>query len=146
MKKNCVMIIDDDDYTIELYKMLMEWSENKEYVKTELSAAKAMNDLKALNEKNPEKFPDYVLLDLRMPEMHGFDFIRKFEKNFPERKNKTGVIITTSSIINKEKEEAFRFSSVKKYIVKPIPADYIEKLVTEGMELTEAQKNNSSKM
>lgn len=133
MKKNFVMIIDDDNYTIELYKMMMEWSENKAHVKIELSAAKAMNDLIKLEEENSGRFPDYILLDLRMPEMHGFDFIRKFEQNFPEKGNKTVFVITTSSVINKEKEDAFGFKSVKEFLVKPIPADYIEKLVTEGV-------------
>ncbi|HKJ78709.1 MAG TPA: response regulator, partial [Prolixibacteraceae bacterium] len=82
----------------------------------------------------PKIFPDYILLDLRMPEMHGFDFIREFEKSFPQRINKTVFIITTSSVIQKEKDEAFKFESVKEYIVKPIPPDYIEKLVTVGLE------------
>lgn len=133
MHKNNVLIIDDDSYTIELYNMIVEWSEYKKNITTELSALKAMDYLKEMNENHQEKFPDYILLDLRMPEMHGFDFIRTFEDSFPERKNSTSFVITTSSVIKKEKEEASQFTGVKDYLVKPIPADYLEKLVKEGL-------------
>ncbi len=130
MKKNNILIVDDDNYTIELYNMLISWSPYKKYVITQEHAIQAINYLSDLNTNNPAAFPDYILLDLRMPEMHGFDFIRLFEEKFPDRKSKTSFIITTSSVIKKDKEEAFRFECVKDFIVKPIPGNYIEKLVT----------------
>lgn len=129
MNKNHILIVDDDNYTVDLYDMLIEWSDYKPYVFTELSALKAMDFLNETDRKSPEKFPDYILLDLKMPEMHGFDFIRKFEENFPEPKKDTKFIITTSSVIQKEKEKAFQFNRVTDYLIKPIPTDYLEKLV-----------------
>ncbi len=130
MKKNHILIVDDDNYTIELYNMLISWSPYKKYVTTQEHAVQAMKYLLDLHLNNPEVFPEYILLDLRMPEMHGFDFIRLFEENFPDRKNKTNFVITTSSVIKKDKEQAFQFDCVKDFIVKPIPGNYIEKLVT----------------
>ncbi|MFW5755727.1 MAG: response regulator [Tangfeifania sp.] len=132
MSKNHILIVDDDNYTIDLYNMLIDWSGYKTNVITELSALKAMDKLIELHRENPEQFPEYILLDLRMPEMHGFDFIRKFEENFPQPKKNTEFIITTSSVIQKEKEKAFQFNRVTDYLIKPIPTDYLEKLVNKS--------------
>lgn len=129
MSKNYILIIDDDEYTVDLYNMMIEWSDYKSYVTTELSALKAMEKLSELNANNPDQFPDYILLDLRMPEMHGFEFLEKFEEIFPKPKKDTQFIITTSSVIQKEKEKAFRFKRVTDFIIKPIPTDLLEKLV-----------------
>ena len=129
MSKNHILIIDDDNYTVDLYNMIIEWSDYKPYASTELSALKAMEKLTELDAENPEQFPDYILLDLRMPEMHGFDFIRKFEENFPQPKKNTEFIITTSSVIQKEKQKAFQFSRVTDFLIKPIPTDYLGKML-----------------
>ena len=129
MSKNHILIVDDDNYTIDLYNMLIEWSGYRPYITTELNALKAMEKLIELDRETPDQFPEYILLDLRMPEMHGFDFIGKFQENFPEPKKDTQFIITTSSVIQKEKEKAFQFNRVTDYLIKPIPTDYLEQLV-----------------
>lgn len=129
MIKKHILIVDDDNFTIDLYNMLIEWSGSKTYISTEMNALKAMEKLAELEREAPERFPDFILLDLRMPEMHGFEFLQKFEENFPEPKKNTEFIITTSSVIQKEREKAFQFKRVTDYLIKPIPTDYLEKLV-----------------
>jgi len=130
--KHYIMAVDDDTYTISLYDMIARWTPDKSYFTTEMNADKALDTLDNIYQNSPEKFPDYILLDLRMPEMDGFEFIRKFEKNFPQRKNKTFFIITTSSIIDKDKKEAFDFDCVLDFVIKPISPDFINKLITQG--------------
>ncbi len=132
MKKNYILIIDDDKFSIDLYKIILGWTPYKSYVTMEGNATRAIEILNERHINSPEKFPDYILLDLHMPEMNGFEFIREFEKSFPDEKNKTKFIIITSSILRKDKELAFSFESVKDFLVKPIPRDYIEKIVVEG--------------
>ncbi len=129
MSKNHILIVDDDNYTMDLYNMLIEWSGFKTYVSTEMNALKALEKLIELDRETPDRFPDYILLDLRMPEMHGFEFIRKFEENFPNPKKNTEFIITTSSVIQKEKEKAFQFNRVTDFLIKPIPTDFLGELV-----------------
>lgn len=129
MGKNYILIVDDDQYTIDLYDMMIEWSDHKSYVSTEMSALRAMEKLIELDREAPDQFPDYILLDLRMPEMHGFDFIQKFREKFPNPAKNTEFIITTSSVIQKEQEKAFQLERVTDFLVKPIPTDYFNKLV-----------------
>ncbi|MFW5820650.1 MAG: response regulator [Bacteroidota bacterium] len=131
MSRKNIMIIDDDEYTIDLYNMMVEMIPANGCVTTELNPVKAMDDLKVRNEINDHIFPDYILLDISMPEMNGFDFIEMFLESFPDKKNTTDFIITTSSILEKDKERADSLECVKDFIIKPIPADYIAKLVNQ---------------
>ena len=132
MRKYNVMMVDDDTFTNELASMVINWSSYSSHFCVRERADKALEELQELYENKSEKFPDFILLDLKMPEIHGFDFIRRFEASFPLRKNRTHFIITTSSILHKDKQEAFSFNSVVDYIVKPIPGDYIEILISKG--------------
>lgn len=132
MKKNYVMMVDDDNYTTELFNLIINRTPFKEYFTTVEDPLKALSDLDKIYRTSSGRFPDYILLDLKMPELEGFEFIREFEKQFPKQKGKTFFIITTSSIMEKDKREAHTFQSIKDYLIKPIPCDYIEKLIVEG--------------
>ncbi len=129
MNRKYIMIIDDDKITIELYKMMVEMISANGYVTMELNPLKALDDLKNLNEFNDQKFPDYILLDISMPEMNGFDFLDRFLERFPDKKSTTSFIITTSSFLEKDKQRADNLDYVKDFIIKPIPVNYIEKLI-----------------
>jgi response regulator of citrate/malate metabolism len=132
MKKNNVMMVDDDTFTNELASMVIKWSSYSEYFRVIEHADTALKELMGMYLNSSENFPDYILLDLKMPEIHGFDFIREFEANFPDKKNKTHFIVTTSSILKRDRDKALSFDSVIDYIVKPIPGDYIENLIING--------------
>ena len=133
MAKNYVMMIDDDTYTIELFRMIVSWTPFGSYFRAEENPLIALEYLKRLSKEDPAIFPDYIILDLKMPELSGIEFINEFEASFPGRKNKTYFIISTSSIIKKDKEEAFNYDSVKEFIIKPLPKDYIENLIIQGL-------------
>ncbi len=132
MSKKRIMIIDDDEYTVDLYKMMVEMNSANGCVTTELNPVKALNDLKSIHEVKKDKFPEYILLDISMPEMNGFDFIDRFMDLFPDKSKTTDFIITTSSILDKDKEKADSLECVKDFIIKPIPADYLGKLMEGG--------------
>lgn len=134
-------MVDDDTFTNELASMVINWSRYSSYFCVRERADIALQELRDLYKSNSDKFPDYILLDLKMPELHGFDFIREFETSFPEKKNKTHFIVTTSSILTKDKKEAFSFDSVIDYIVKPIPGNYIENLIAHGFVQEKEMKN-----
>jgi CheY-like chemotaxis protein len=132
MKMHYVMMVDDDSYTTELFNMIIDRTPLGKYFVTIEDPKKALENLKELYHGAVGSFPEYILLDLKMPEIEGFEFIREFERNFPERKNKTFFIITTSSIMEKDKREAQLYPSIKDYMIKPIPCNFIEKLITQG--------------
>jgi response regulator RpfG family c-di-GMP phosphodiesterase len=142
MKKYNVMMVDDDTFTNELASMVIRWTPYADFFQVKEHADEALEVLKKKYYSDSKDFPDYILLDLKMPEIHGFDFIKEFEASFPEKKDKTFFIVTTSSILKKDRNKALSFDSVIDYIVKPIPGDYIENLITNGYQKKETCINN----
>lgn len=60
------------------------------------NAAQALDYLKADCGKD-KKCPDLIILDLKMPGMDGFDFLREFEKMYLGMPPDTVVVILTTS-------------------------------------------------
>ncbi len=128
--KHYIYIIDDDSFANDLYKIIIGMTPYESYVTIEDNALKALDDLCELDKNSPRKFPRYILLDLHMPELNGFEFIHEFESRFPACN--TEFIVITSSILNKDRERALSFNSVRDFLVKPIPRNYIETIIVEG--------------
>lgn len=60
--------------------------------------------------------PNYLFLDLNMPEMSGWDFLEKF--NY--QKNNTQIYILSSSVDERDIKRADNYLQVKKYLSKPL--------------------------
>ena len=63
--------------------------------------------------------PNFILLDLVMPLMDGFDFLEVYERDIQDGIIEPKVIVLTSSIHEIDKKRALQFKSVKAYMVKP---------------------------
>ncbi|AFU68383.1 two-component system response regulator [Psychroflexus torquis ATCC 700755] len=81
----------------------------------------------ALDRLKKEDCPDLVFLDLNMPVMDGFSFLTRAEKEILCMHMK--VVILTSSIRQKDKNQASKFSSVVDYIEKPLNQDKVRQVL-----------------
>jgi len=64
--------------------------------------------------------PTIILLDINMPGMDGFDFLRAFEQLPEERRRGTSVVMLSSSPLDSDRDRALSHASVKDYVVKPL--------------------------
>lgn len=69
--------------------------------------------------KGKNKIPSFILLDLQMPFMDGFEFLEVYEKELYTILKDIKLIILTSSIHQIDKQKAEKFKSVSAYMVKP---------------------------
>jgi DNA-binding NtrC family response regulator len=74
--------------------------------------------------KVKEEEPDVMVLDLKMPGMHGMDVLRKIRKAYPEMQ----VIILTGHGTDKDEEEAKRLGGFD-YMKKPADIDHLEQKI-----------------
>ncbi|CAM4028218.1 Response regulator receiver domain-containing protein [Pedobacter westerhofensis] len=113
-----IMLVDDDSLTNKLHHMIItKHNKNKRVVQFDRPLL-ALNYLK-------ENHPDLILLDLNMPEMDGWAFLRALE----ERNIKIDVVIISSTIDPAERSRAQSFKSVKDFLTKPLTYDKIKHLV-----------------
>jgi CheY-like chemotaxis protein len=73
--------------------------------------------------------PDIIFLDIRMPQMDGFNFLDRL-KNMGSCPN-TKVVMLTSSSRREDKEKAFTYMNVLDYFEKPLTEEIVRKVSDE---------------
>src|SRR6056297_765673 len=128
MKKiNTLCIIDDDNiFTLVAKKIvnLVGFCENTVLLKNGREALDYFNEL----ESKESTFPEVIFLDLNMPLMGGFEFLRELEKL--KGSENTKVFIFTSSIDPDDQQRANEYKVVDQFVEKPLTVDKL-KLISE---------------
>lgn len=88
----------------------------------------AQQALDYLGEMHPN-FPDFIFLDLNMPEMNGFEFLDILSKTYTIDSTKTTIYLVTSSLDHRDTEHANSLDFVKGLIDKPLSIDFIKSLI-----------------
>jgi two-component system nitrate/nitrite response regulator NarL len=128
------VLIDDSDIDLFIQRRFLEVYNFSSELLLYKSAEEALGWLKNIN---GEAAPDIIFLDLNMPEIDGFSFLKNF-KDLPEKiKHKSKIVVLTSSNSSKDREQAFSFKNVIQFITKPLKQADIEDLkkliVTNGL-------------
>ena len=119
------VLIDDSDIDLFIQRRFLEVYNFSTELLLYKSAEEALGWLKNIN---GEAAPDIIFLDLNMPEIDGFSFLRNF-KDLPEKiKHKSKIVVLTSSNSSKDREQAFSFKNVIQFITKPLKQTDIEEL------------------
>jgi CheY-like chemotaxis protein len=121
-----ILIIDDDGTFLQLYRYLFE--EEKYEVKTASSGVEAIKVLDIF-------VPDFMIVDISMPEMDGWQFITEINRTAlrrPEIKNIPYIVITGENFVKENKD--FHFEQDKNfngYFVKMTSTDEVVKTVND---------------
>lgn len=123
---NKTVLIDDSDIDLFIQRRFLEVYNFSQQLVSYKSAEEALNWLKSI--VNGEAPPDIIFLDLNMPEIDGFAFLKRF-KELPEhiRKN-SKIVVLTSSNSSKDREQVFENKNVIQFITKPLKQSDIEEL------------------
>ena len=71
---------------------------------------------------------DYILLDLNMPVMNGWEFLDNYRYLETDANKNSRIFLLTSSIHDEDIQRASRYPFVKDYVVKPLFSDKICKI------------------
>ena len=131
LQKN-ILVVDDDTIANFLIERIVQ------------STGMARNISKALNGRealaifenhiyNASPLPEIVLLDLNMPIMNGFEFLKAYGELEFKDKDQILIILVTSSNNPSDIERARQFG-IKYYLTKPISAETIRGILTTEFE------------
>lgn len=130
IKLSC--IIDDDDLYISLVKKIIDLKNLSENLIVFKNGQEALDYFKDIMERlDKDAFPEIILLDLSMPVMDGWSFLKEFTQIKSPKDFKTTLYIVSSSIDPFEIERAKSFSLVTDYLVKPIEMNQFEDIFTQ---------------
>jgi response regulator RpfG family c-di-GMP phosphodiesterase len=128
MKNKTVLIVDDIDQNIALLEAILEDS-------YKIKAAK--NGKTALKIASIKPLPDIILLDIMMPEMDGYEVLKKL-KSDPLTQNIPVIFITAKG---DTEDESYGFSlGACDYITKPIKPQIVEARVATHITLYEKEQ------
>jgi response regulator of citrate/malate metabolism len=121
-----ILIDDDAMYHQITHLMIEEYSPGKEVISS--MDGKATLDYLIENKENNENLPDYIFLDLTMPEYSGWDFLNGYKNVCNSFKKAIRVFVVSSSINPEDIERSKKYSFVDSYIIKPLKREFLKGL------------------
>lgn len=100
-----ILVVDDDPMILKLVQSRLEANQ--------YTIVTAGDGDEALIKVGTEK-PDLIILDIQMPKMDGYTFLRELKKS-KDHKNIPVVVLTAKD----KMQDLFKLEGVKNYIVKP---------------------------
>lgn len=123
-----VLLVDDDEINNFISIKLIK----KAFANTEIMACLngklAIDQLVEIQENDPEKLPDYILLDINMPVMNGWAFLDEFKRLELDVAGKCKIFIISSSVFSNDINKAKSYPLVKGFVSKPLNIEKIKEL------------------
>jgi len=121
MKLERILLVDDDDISNHVSRNAIQKLNMADRIVIKSDGKEALEYIQ--NECTPyNEFPDLIFLDLKMPGMDGFDFIKAFDKISNRIREHIVVVILTSS---KNADDIIQLRRLGNYymLTKPLTAD-----------------------
>src|ERR1700749_3270748 len=123
-----ILLVDDDEInnfiSIKLIKKALLTSD----IMACLNGKFAIDQLVDIQKKDPNKLPDYILLDINMPIMNGWEFLDEYKRLNIDPLGKSKIYIISSSVFSNDINKARSYPLVKDFISKPLNVDKIIEL------------------
>jgi CheY-like chemotaxis protein len=126
-KFNQVLLIDDDFVNNFLNKRIIENLGICDEIKILLNGEEAIHYIEWYCIQNGKKCPELIFLDLRMPVMDGFEFLKIFHK-LKFKKDHVEMVVLTSSTDERDIDR-IRSLGIKHYINKPLLKEKLMELI-----------------
>jgi CheY-like chemotaxis protein len=125
-----ILLVDDDEINNFISVKLIKKTVLNTEISTCLNGKFAIDQLVDIQRRNPNELPDYILLDINMPIMNGWEFLDEYKRLNIDPKGKTTIYIISSSVFNNDILKAKSYALVKDFISKPLSVDKIKEVIS----------------
>lgn len=123
-----VLLVDDDEINNFISIKLIKKALLNTEIMACLNGKYAIDQLSDIQRKDPEKLPDYILLDINMPIMNGWEFLDEYKRLNLDPLGKSKIYIISSSVFSNDINKARSYPLVKDFISKPLNVEKIKEL------------------
>ncbi len=124
-KSVSILLVDDDEINNFISVKLIKKTLLNTDIRTCLNGRFAIDELVEIQQSNPDDLPDYILLDINMPIMNGWEFLDEYKRLGIDPKGKSKIYIISSSVFNNDINKAKSYPLVKDFISKPLSVEKI---------------------
>jgi len=123
-KLKCILLIDDDEPTNFLNKLILKEMDCAEHIEVAQSGREAINFL-----TTNRLMPELVFLDVNMPSMDGWEFIDLLDVFKRQQKNKAVTIMLTTSLNPDDEVRSKTFDQIDDFRQKPLSKKMMEEIL-----------------
>lgn len=135
-----LIIIDDDP----IHHKMVQYMLNKNELSKETTYTfdgKLVLDYLQENKNKITCLPDYIFLDLYMPNGSGWDFLNGFQEIYRSLRKEIKIFVVSSSIFQMDINRSKSYPFVTSYITKPLIRSVFDNIKGRSLKLTTAQLN-----
>jgi CheY-like chemotaxis protein len=121
-----VLLIDDGTVDNYIFELLLKKTQENAKIIICYNGKTAMEHLKRLQRLHES--PDYIFVDLTMPTMDGWEFLKQFRKLDIVSTSNSKVYILTSSLFKSDYNKALTFPFIRGFIKKPLNSEKMKEL------------------
>jgi len=125
-----ILLVDDDEINNFISIKLIRKALFNADITACLNGKFAIDQLVEMQRKGADKLPDYILLDINMPIMNGWEFLDEYKRLGIDPYGKTKIFIISSSVFSNDINKARSYPLVKSFISKPLSVDKIKEMFT----------------
>ncbi|MGN6640657.1 MAG: response regulator [Mucilaginibacter sp.] len=123
-----LILIDDDMMYHKIAQLMVkEYSPVEEVISS--TDGKATLNYLIENKENSDNLPDYIFLDLNMPEYSGWDFLKEYQKIYSSLRKAIKLYIVSSSINPNDIKRSKNYSFINSFIIKPLSREFLHELM-----------------
>jgi CheY-like chemotaxis protein len=122
------MLVDDNEHDNFFHEREIKKSNHETVVIVKKSGLEALEYLKSKNTVEDFK-PDLIFLDINMPGMNGWEFLKEYNKLSKEIQSRVIIVMLTTSDNPDDCLKAKSWTFVSDYITKPLTREKVEDII-----------------
>jgi len=130
-----ILLVDDDEINNFISIKLIKKAIPNADITACLNGRFAIEELSAIQKDSPEKLPDFILLDINMPIMNGWEFLDEYKRLHIDPAGKSKIFIISSSVFSNDISKARSYALVKNFVSKPLSVEKIKEMLAGEVQL-----------
>jgi CheY-like chemotaxis protein len=125
-----ILLVDDDEINNFISIKLIKKAIADANITACLNGRFAIDELSRIQKTDPAKLPDFILLDINMPIMNGWEFLDEYKRLHIDPAGKSKIYIISSSVFSNDISKARSYPLVKNFVSKPLSVEKIKEMLT----------------